>query len=292
MAVTSTDHHPTGWRRAWLLAKREKLTLVGAGIVTFFILLAIVGPWLGAEQADTVNMDQMLEPPSSRHWFGTDAVGRDVLARTAVATRVDLLVALGAVSLSLMIGSVLGMLAGYVGGWVDELVMRLLDVLQAFPAFVLALAVVAALGQGPANIMVVIAFINVPSYARLMRTEFLSARERQYAAAALVLGYSHSRIVFRHLFPNCITPVLVIASLNVGWAVLTTAGLSFLGIGIKPPAPEWGQMIAAGLEDLVGGIWWTSVFPGLMLLVMVLGWNFLGDGMQQLLNPRAESSGG
>jgi peptide/nickel transport system permease protein len=277
----------TGWRRLGLLLWQEKLTLVGLVVVLLYILLAAIGPFVAPYDPTALDMSVMLAPPSATHPFGTDNVGRDVLSRTLVATRVDLGLALGAVAIAIAVGGLLGMVAGYAGGWVDEVIMRGMDVLQSFPAFILALGVVAALGQGLLNIVAVVALINVPPYARLIRTEFLTARERQYAEAARMVGNSPLRIIFGHLLPNSITPVLAIASLNIGWAILTTAGLSFLGIGVRPPAAEWGQMIATGSEELVSGIWWTSFFPGLALFIFVLGCNLVGDGVQRLLDPRA-----
>jgi peptide/nickel transport system permease protein len=277
----------TGWRRLGLVLRQETMTLAGLVIVVIYLLLALVGPWITPYDPTALDMSQLLAPPSAAHPFGTDNVGRDVLSRTLAATRIDISLALGAVAVALVIGTLIGMIAGYAGGWLDEVTMRAMDVLQSFPAFILALGVVAALGQGLLNIVVVVAVINVPAYARLIRTEFLAARERQYAQAAQMVGNSHARIIFRHLLPNTITPVLAIASLNIGWAILTTSGLSFLGIGVRPPAPEWGQMIAAGTEDLVSGVWWTSFFPGLALSIFVLGCNMVGDGIQRLLDPRA-----
>lgn len=277
----------TGWRRLRLVLWEEKLTLLGAGIVAIYLILALIAPWIAPVDPNAINLDVMLSPPTAAHPFGTDSVGRDIFSRTLVATRIDIGLALGAVILSITLGALLGMAAGYAGGWLDEVIMRSMDILQSFPAFILALGVVAALGQGLFNILVVVAFINIPSYARLIRTEFLTNRERQYADAARMVGNSHTRIVFRHLLPNSVTPLLAIASLNFGWAILTTAGLSFLGIGVRPPTAEWGQMIATGSEDLVRGIWWTSFFPGMALFVFVLGCNLLGDGVQKLLDPRS-----
>ena len=277
----------TGWRRLRLVLWQEKLTLLGALIVAIYLILALIAPWIAPVDPNAINLDVMLSPPTAAHPFGTDSVGRDIFSRTLVATRIDIGLALGAVILSITLGTLLGMAAGYAGGWLDEVIMRSMDILQSFPAFILALGVVAALGQGLFNILVVVAFINIPSYARLIRTEFLSNRERQYADAARMVGNSHTRIVFRHLLPNSVTPLLAIASLNFGWAILTTAGLSFLGIGVRPPTAEWGQMIATGSEELVRGIWWTSFFPGMALFVFVLGCNLLGDGVQKLLDPRS-----
>jgi peptide/nickel transport system permease protein len=277
----------TGWRRVGLLLWQEKLTLVGLVVLLIYLVLAAIGPLIAPYDPTALDMSVMLAPPSATHPFGTDNVGRDVLSRTLVATRIDLGLALGAVAIAIAVGGLLGMVAGYAGGWLDEVIMRGMDVLQSFPAFILALGVVAALGQGLLNIVVVVALINVPPYARLIRTEFLAARERQYAEAARMVGNSPLRVIFGHLLPNSLTPVLAIASLNIGWAILTTAGLSFLGIGVRPPAAEWGQKIATGSEELVSGIWWTSFFPGLALFIFVLGCNLVGDGVQRLLDPRA-----
>jgi peptide/nickel transport system permease protein len=276
-----------GERPRWLLLRQEKLTLVGLLIVGSYLLVAFLGPWIAPDDPTAINFDVQLSPPTWANPFGADNVGRDILSRVVVATRLDLALALGAVSAALVIGSLLGMVAGYAGGWVDEGLMRLLDVIQSFPAFILALGVVAALGQGLLNILLVVALINIPAYARLMRTQMVALRERQFVAAARLAGNSHPRIVLRHLLPNTLAPLLAIASLNVGWAILTTAGLSFLGIGVQPPTPEWGQMIASGMTDLGTGVWWTSLFPGLALFVFVLGCNLLGDGVQRLLDPQA-----
>jgi peptide/nickel transport system permease protein len=276
-----------GERPRWLLLRQEKLTLVGLLIVGSYLLVAFLGPWIAPYNPTAINFDVQLSPPTWANPFGADNVGRDILSRVVVATRLDLALALGAVSAALVIGSLLGMVAGYAGGWVDEGLMRLLDVIQSFPAFILALGVVAALGQGLLNILLVVALINIPAYARLMRTQMVALRERPFVAAARLAGNSHPRIVLRHLLPNTLAPLLAIASLNVGWAILTTAGLSFLGIGVQPPTPEWGQMIASGMTDLGTGVWWTSLFPGLALFVFVLGCNLLGDGVQRLLDPQA-----
>jgi peptide/nickel transport system permease protein len=276
-----------GERPRWLLLRQEKLTLVGLLIVGSYLLVAFLGPWIAPDDPTAINFDVQLSPPTWANPFGADNVGRDILSRVLVATRLDLALALGAVSAALVIGSLLGMVAGYAGGWVDEGLMRLLDVIQSFPAFILALGVVAALGQGLLNILLVVALINIPAYARLMRTQMVALRERQFVAAARLAGNSHPRIVLRHLLPNTLAPLLAIASLNVGWAILTTAGLSFLGIGVQPPTPEWGQMIASGMTDLGTGVWWTSLFPGAALFVFVLGCNLLGDGVQRLLDPQA-----
>lgn len=284
--MTTTLENNQEQRRGYLL-RQEKLTVVGLLIVGIYLLVALLGPLIAPYDPTTIKFDVQLSPPTWANPFGADNVGRDILSRVLVATRLDLALALGAVSGALVIGSLLGMVAGYAGGWVDEVLMRLMDVIQSFPAFILALGVVAALGQGLLNILLVVALINIPAYARLMRTQMVALRERPFVAAARLAGNRHPRIVLRHLLPNTLAPILAIASLNVGWAILTTAGLSFLGIGVQPPTPEWGQMIATGMTDLGIGVWWTSLFPGLALFLFVLGCNLLGDGVQRLIDPQA-----
>lgn len=275
------------WADIWHVVKRNPMTLVGAGIVLFYMVVAVAAPWISPYKPEAIDLSVTLSGPTGAHLFGTDALGRDILSQVIYASRIDLLIGLSAVMIALVIGVVLGTVSGYFGGWVDEALMRLMDVIQSFPAFILALGIVAVLGSGPGNIILVIAMINVPAYARLLRAELLAARGRQYAEAARVVGNSHSRIMFRHLLPNCLTPVIVIASINVGWAILITAGLSFLGVGIQPPAAEWGQMISSGTQEILSGAWWTSVFPGAALFVVVLGFNLVGDGLRTVLDPRS-----
>lgn len=275
------------WQGFTQVLRQERLALLGGVVLFLYLFAALFGPFIAPYDPTKIDFGAQLASPGIAHPFGGDNVGRDIFARVLVATRIDLGLALGAVALALCLGSLLGMLAGYTGGWLDEVLMRVMDVVQSFPAFILALGVVAALGQGLLNILVVVALINVPAYARLMRTQFLALREREYTSAARLAGNSHARIILRHLLPNSLAPVLAIASLNIGWAILTTAGLSFLGVGVQPPAAEWGQMIATGTQDLVTGVWWTSLFPGLALFVFVLGCNLLGDGLQRLLDPQA-----
>lgn len=286
-AVLETSLSPSESGRFRLLWHQDKLAYLGIVIVVSYLLIALLGPFIAPYDPAAINFDVQSSPPTLANPFGADNVGRDILSRVVVATRLDILLALGAVALALLIGTGFGMVAGYAGGWLDETVMRVMDALQSFPAFILALGVVAALGQGLLNILLVVALINIPAYARLMRTQFLTLRERQYVDAARLAGNSHHRVILWHLLPNSLAPVLAIASLNIGWAILTTAGLSFLGIGVQPPTPEWGQMIAAGMEDLVTGIWWTSLFPGLALFIFVLGCNLVGDGIQRLIDPQA-----
>lgn len=264
---------------------RDGAARVGLALLGLFLVLAVIGPYVAPYDPTLVELGQQLQPPCLRHPFGTDSVGRDVFSRVLAAARIDVAMALGSVMVALCLGVLAGMVSGYVGGWVDEVLMRVMDVVQSFPAFILALSIVAVFGQSLLNIMIVIALIYVPPYARLMRTQVLSARERQYVQAARVVGNSHARILLAHVLPNTVMPVLVIATLNLGWAILTTAGLSFLGAGVEPPHSEWGEMVASGTQDLVSGFWWTSVFPGLMLFLFILACNLVGEALQRRLDP-------
>ena len=218
-------------------------------------------------------------PGQHGHLLGTDSNGMDLWARVLYAGRVDLGVALGSVALAVAIGTLVGAAIGYVGGWVDEVGMRVMDVLQAFPAFVLALAVVTLLGRGLGDLIGVIAFVNAPSYVRLMRSEVRSTREHGYIEAARCAGESRASILFRHVIPNSLRPSLVVAPLNCGWAILMLAGLSFVGLGVQIPDAEWGAMISTGVDDMAQGHWWPSVVPGVALFITVLGFSLLGEGL-------------
>jgi peptide/nickel transport system permease protein len=215
----------------------------------------------------------------------------DIFSRVIFSARIDLAIAVLGALFSLVIGSPLGLIAGYfsgtrgVWGWVSEAVMRVADVLQAFPVFVLAIALVAALGQSARNVIIAIAFVNAPIYLRLLRTQALSLRERRFVDAARVAGNSELRIVFRHILPNAMAPAIIQASVNMGWAVLLTAGLSFVGAGVRVPTPEWGSMIAVGAQNMVTGQWWPALFPGVAIALTVLGFALIGDSLELLLDP-------
>lgn len=226
-------------------------------------------------------------PGTAGHLLGTDLNGMDLWSRVLYAARLDLGVALTAVAIAVAVGGTLGAAIGYAGGWVDEIAMRVIDIAQAFPAFVLALAIATLAGRGVTNLIAVIALVNAPSYIRLMRGEVRSTREQGYVEAARCAGESEISILFRHVLPNSLRPLLVVAPLNCGWAILTLAALSFLGLGVQIPDPEWGAMIAAGAEDIVSGRWWSSVVPGAALFITVLGFNLVGEG---LLDARARQT--
>jgi peptide/nickel transport system permease protein len=248
--------------------------------------MAILAPWIAPYDPVLPHVDHVEQPPSRQHWFGTDHVGMDILSRLIWGTRIDLYVAFAGVLLAVTAGLVIGAVSGYLGGLVDDVIMRLLDSQQAFPTYILALAIVAALGQNVNNLIVVLAIVNYPLYARLVRAQMLSLKNTQFADAARCVGNSTSRIIFKHLLPNCMGPIWVQASINAGWALLLAASLSFIGFGVKIPTPEWGLMVSQGAKAIVRGIWWTSFFPGAAIFLAVLGFNLLGDGLQDVFDPK------
>jgi peptide/nickel transport system permease protein len=262
------------------------LSAVGAALVLLFVVLAIAGPALAPYDPLASNAAAALQPPSAAHWFGTDALGRDIFSRTLVATRLDLLIAVSAVALSYALGVTLGLIAGYRGGWSDRLVMRLADTIMAFPLFVLAMGIVAALGNTVANIVLATVVINLPFYIRLARAEANVRRNATYIEAARLAGNTDARILAVHLFPNVLPPTMVQVSLNLGWAILNAAGLSFIGLGVRPPTPEWGIMVAEGATYIVSGEWWIAFFPGAVLMLAVFAFNLLGDALRDLFDPR------
>jgi peptide/nickel transport system permease protein len=255
-------------------------------VIVLITLLALVAPWVAPYDPDATDALAVLHGPSWRHWLGTDIFGRDQLSRIVWAGRVDLLVALSATAMALTAGAVLGAVSGYRGGVVDQLVMRLVDTIMAFPAFILAMGITAAAGNSTINVVVAIAITHVPIYTRLIRGEMLRVREMEYAEAARTAGNPQRRIIFYHLLPNCFPPVIVQATLAMGFAILTVAALSFIGLGIQPPQSEWGAMTAEGASYIVSGEWWIFLFPGLAIMVTVLAFNLVGDTLRDLLDPR------
>lgn len=259
----------------------------GAFILFFvFVLFAVFGQAIAPYDPLASNAAQALSPPTAAHWFGTDNLGRDVLSRVIVATRLDLGIAVVAVAISFFLGSILGTCAGYFGGWSDRLISRLVDTIMAFPLFVLAMGLVAALGNTVENIIYATAVINLPLYTRVVRSEVLVRREAGYVEAARLAGNSHLQIMLHHLFPNVLPVMMVHISLNMGWAILNAAGLSFIGLGVRPPTAEWGIMVAEGATYIVSGEWWLAFFPGAVLMLAVFCFNLLGDGLRDLIDPR------
>jgi peptide/nickel transport system permease protein len=273
------------WRQVfWPRLRSNRMAMAGAAIVLVMFGLALLAPLLGGDPG-RIDIAHRLEPPSWAFPLGTDDLGRDVLTRILFGARISLLVGFVAVGIATAIGIVLGALAGYYGRWVDSLIMRFVDIMLCFPTFFLILAVVAFLEPSIWNIMIIIGLTGWMGVARLVRAEFLSLRERDFVLAARTAGARDGRIIFRHILPNALSPILVSATLGVAGAILTESALSFLGIGVQPPTPSWGNMLIAGKQTL-GTAWWLSAFPGLAILVTVLGYNLLGEGIRDALDPR------
>jgi len=255
-------------------------------LFSVFVLFALFGNAIAPYDPIASNASAALSPPSVDHWFGTDNLGRDVLSRVLIATRLDLGIAVVAVALSFALGSILGACAGYFGRWCDRIISRIIDTLMAFPLFILAMGLVAALGNTVENIIYATAIINLPLYTRVTRAEILVRRDAGYVEAARLSGNGHLRIMATHLFPNVLPVMMVHISLNMGWAILNAAGLSFIGLGVRPPTPEWGIMVAEGATYIISGEWWLVVFPGVVLMLAVFCFNLLGDGLRDLIDPR------
>ena len=270
----------------WRRLTRNRLSFGALCVILAVTLASLLAPWLAPYDPDNPDAEATLASVSMRHPLGTDVYGRDQLSRVIHAGRVDLLVALSATAIALTLGSALGAAAGYRGGWVDQLVMRGVDAVMAFPAFILAMAITAALGNSTANVVAAIAITHVPIYTRLIRGEMLRVRETEYAEAARTVGNRPRQIVLYHLLPNCVPPLVVQATLAMGFAILTVAALSFIGLGIQPPQSEWGQMTAEGAGYVVSGEWWLVLFPGFAIMLTVLAFNLVGDTLRDLLDPR------
>ncbi|MCU4742459.1 ABC transporter permease [Halobacteria archaeon AArc-m2/3/4] len=264
------------------------LTLAGALIVTGLAAVAIVGPVLTPYDPTTQELANRLQSPSLAHPLGTDQLGRDVMTRLVYGARISLGIAIAVTAIRVVIGTTVGLVAGYAGGWVDEALMRLVDVQLAFPGLVLALVVAGILGPSLRNVMLALAVVGWATYARVVRGSVLSVKEREYVHAAKLVGTPPRRIARRHLLPNVINPVIVLATLNLGTVVLATAGLSFIGLGAQPPTPEWGTMLAGG-RNYLRSAWWLVNAPGVAIVLTVLGFNLLGDGLRDLLDPRQQS---
>lgn len=270
----------------WQRLRHNRMALAGGLIVLLMFLMAAAASLSSLDPA-AIDVSQGLLPPSFAHPLGTDDLGRDVLVRMLYGARISLLVGFVAVGISCLLGIIIGSLAGFYGGWVDSLIMRFVDIMLCFPTFFLILAVIAFLDPSIWNIMIVIGLTSWMGVARLIRAEFLSLRQRDFVLAAQALGASDARLIFRHILPNALSPVLVSATLGVAGAILTESALSFLGIGVQPPTPSWGNMLIIGKQTL-GSAWWLSVFPGLAILVTVLGYNLLGEGIRDALDPRLQ----
>ena len=277
-------------RLLWLRIRRNWLSTIALAIIVAMILAALLANWIAPYDPDGTDPEAALQSVSWHHWLGTDIYGRDLLSRIIFAARVDLTVAFGATAVALVIGSAIGAIAGHYRGLVDLVIMRCVDSVMAFPAFILAMAITAALGNSVGNVLLAIAITQIPNYLRLIRGEIFRIREMEYADAARVVGNPAWRIMFIHLLPNCLPPIIVQATLAMGYALLTMSALSFIGLGIQPPQSEWGSMTAEGAQYIVTGEWWLFLFPGLAIVVMVLAFNLVGDGLRDFLDPRMRGS--
>ena len=273
-------------RLVWRRLRRNWLSAAALALIVLMMLAAALAGWVAPYEPDATDADAALQAPSLHHWLGTDIYGRDLLSRIIYAARVDLAVAFGATALALVIGSSIGVAAGLYRGIVDLVIMRCVDSIMAFPAFILAMAITAALGNSVGNVLIAIALTQIPNYLRLIRGEIFRIREMEYADAARVVGNPAWRIMFIHLLPNALPPIIVQATLAMGYAILTMAALSFIGLGIQPPQSEWGSMTAEGAQFIVTGEWWLFLFPGLAIVLMVLSFNLIGDSLRDFLDPR------
>jgi peptide/nickel transport system permease protein len=256
-------------------------------VIVVLFVLSLVAAFITPYDPDAIDAWHVLLPPSSAHWFGTDELGRDVFTRVIFGARVSLKVGFVAVGIAVVIGTVVGLFAGFYGGWIDAFLMRLVDIMLCFPTFFLILAVIAMLEPSIWYIMMIIGLTGWMGVARLVRAEVLSLKSRDFVLAARVLGASDRRIIFRHILPNALSPVLVSATLGVAGAILTESALSFLGIGVQPPTPSWGNILTSG-KDYIEFAWWLSLFPGVAILVTVLSYNLVGEGIRDALDPRRQ----
>jgi peptide/nickel transport system permease protein len=265
--------------------RRNRLAMIGLVIIILLVLAAIFGPYLSRYGPNDIEMKIRLQPPSLEHLFGTDDFGRDVLSRVLSGAAVSLKVGVIAVSISLVLGTSLGAISGYYGGWVDETMMRLMDVLFAFPAILLAIAIMAALGPGVTNAMIAIGIVYTPIFARITRGSVLTIREEVFVTVAKSIGSRDIRIISVHIFPNALPPIIVETTLSLAFAILAEAALSFLGLGTQPPDPSWGRMLSES-RGYIQEAPWLGIFPGLAIMFTVMGFNFLGDGLRDALDPR------
>jgi peptide/nickel transport system permease protein len=262
------------------------LNLCGLLIVLAVILLAFIGPLITPYSPTVPDYSSMLSGPSRAHVFGTDFIGDDIFSRVLAGARLSIGTAAAVLAIAVVVGLTLGAISGFAGGWVDEIIMRITDMFLAFPALILALAIAATLGPGLGSVVIALAVGFWPWYTRLLRGQVLSLKQREYVEAARALGVSNVGIMWRHILPNALSPIVIEMSLDMGYAVLDIAALSFIGIGAQPPSPEWGAMIVAG-RDYLRTAWWTCAFPGIVLTLAVLGFNLVGDGLRDVLDPRS-----
>ncbi|MCD5324294.1 MULTISPECIES: ABC transporter permease [Pontibacillus] len=274
------------WKDALSRIVKSKTSLLGLVIITLLVVIAVFAPLIAPyHPIDDGSVIDRYQPPSGEHWLGTDALGRDIFSRIAYGARISIQIGVVAVGISAVVGILLGGISGYLGRWVDMVVMRFIDILMAFPSILLAIAMVAVLGRSLTNAMIAVGIVGVPQFARIVRSTVLSVKEKEFVEAARATGVKNGRILFRHVLPNCMAPIIVQTTLSIGTAILDAAGLSFLGLGAQGATPEWGAMLKAGVDALQTAPW-VVMFPGLAILLVVLGFNLLGDGLRDALDPR------
>lgn len=271
---------------SWYRFRQNPLTIIGSAVLLLFIFLAIAAPLLTPYEPDTVNLSERLQPPSAEHWFGTDEVGRDVFTRVLYGARLSLGMGISVVVIAGLIGTVIGSMAGYIGGKFGQIIMRIMDMMLAFPPLVLAMALTAALGPSLFNAMLAIAIVKIPVFVRLARSETLVVKEKLFVKAAKTFGLSDAWIIFRHIIPNVITPVIIQVTIDLGDAILLIATLGFIGLGAQPPTPEWGAMIHTGWEYFLDH-WWYATFPGIAIFMASVSFNLLGDGLRDLMDTKS-----
>ena len=285
--IAAPARSPFGWLQSRLFRRirRSANVRIGASVLLIMVLLAVFAPLITSYDPIQITPALRLRPPDAEHWFGTDDFGRDVFTRIAYGARLSLQVGVISVVLAASIGVTLGIIAGYYGGWIDALIMRLIDVMLAFPGILLALAIVAILGRSLTNVMIAVGISAIPVYARMARGTTLSVKNIDFIIAARAIGAPTPRIMLRHVLPNITAPLLVVATNGIASAIIAGAALSFLGLGAQPPTPEWGVMLAEGRVYLRNA-WWVTTFPGLAIMVTVMAINLMGDGLRDILDPR------
>lgn len=276
------------WKDTWRQLRKNRFATTGAVVILFFILLGLLAPIITAYPYAEQNLVERLKPPSAEHWLGTDHLGRDIFTRIAYGARISLQVGFFAVTGALIFGTLLGVIAGYFGRWIDMVISRIFDILLAFPSILLAISVVAILGASLQNALIAIAIINIPIFGRLVRSRVISLREEEYIMAARAQGMKNGRILFHHILPNSIAPIIVQSTLGFGTAILEAAALGFLGLGAQPPTPEWGKMLAES-RDFIQLAPWTLIAPGISIMLVVLGFNLIGDGLRDALDPKMKN---
>jgi len=274
------------WRRTVKVFMLNRMSVVGAVIVILFFIVGAIGNWIAPYSPYETDYSQTLRPPSRAHPFGTDAFGRDVLSRVICGARISLGIALAVTSLSVCLGLIIGTISGFIGGMLDTLIMRVVDLFMAFPPIIVAMVLATILGGSIRTVIIALVLSSWTGTARLVRGEVLAIKSQVFIRATRVIGATKWHIMLHHVLPNAIPPVLVSSTLSFGRIVLTTAGLSFIGVGVQPPLPEWGCMISEGREFIVSGQWWLVFFPGLAIMITVMGLNLFGDGLRDILDPR------